>query len=123
MSGKGSKPRPVDGETYRANYDAIFQVGRDLRARRTAYVDHIVHAIRQDPNDIINARKLRAAYNAGPYPDWICAPCGQAHGRGWPEGHVATFHAGTCDICGQSASVSEPRDYGHLRTWPLTPVS
>ena len=93
--GKGSKPRPVDGETYRANYDAIFQVGRDLRA----------------------------AYNAGPYPDWICAPCGQTHGRGWPEGHVATFHAGTCDICGQSASVTEPRDYNHLRAWPLPTAS
>jgi hypothetical protein len=92
-AGKGDQPRPVNGDRYRANYDAIFQVGRDLRA----------------------------AYNAGPYPDWICHECGRKHGRGWPEGHVATFHAGTCDICGQSASVSEPRDYGHLKKWPILP--
>jgi hypothetical protein len=64
MSGKGSKPRPVDGDKYRANYDAIFQVGRDLRARRSAYVDKIVHAITQDPTGIIDARKLRAFYNS-----------------------------------------------------------
>jgi len=89
MSGKGSKPRPVDPRRYAANHAAIFQVGRDLRARRAVY------------------------------PDWICHECGRKHGRGWPEGHVATFHAGTCDICGQSATVTEPRDYGHLRAWPL----
>jgi hypothetical protein len=88
-AGKGSKPRPVDGEAYRANYDAIFPVGSAGPADRP------------------------------PYPDWICHECGRKHGRGWPEGHVATFHAGTCDICGQSASVTEPRDYGHLRAWPL----
>jgi len=64
MAGKGSKPRPVDGDKYRANYDAIFQVGRDLRARRAAYVDNIVHAITQDPAAIIDVRKLRAAYNS-----------------------------------------------------------
>ena len=82
MSGKGSKPRPVNPRTYAANYDAIF---------------------RKSP----------------PYPDWICFPCGQAYGRGGPDGHIATWHEGTCDICGQSASVTEPRDFGHLREWPL----
>ena len=92
-AGKGSKPRPVDPQRYAANYDAIFQVGRDLRARRAAY-------------DAV-------------YPDWICHDCGRKHGRGWPEGHVATFHAGTCDICLQSASVSVRRDYGLLRAWPI----
>jgi hypothetical protein len=91
--GKGSKPRPVDPRRYAANYDAIFQVGRDLRARR-------------------------AAYDAA-YPDWICHACGRKHGRGWPEGHIATWHIGTCGICGKSTQVTEPRDYGHLRTWPL----
>ena len=57
------------------------------------------------------------------YPDWICHQCGRKHGRGWPKDHVATFHAGTCDICGQSASVTEPRDYGHLRAWPIPSTS
>jgi hypothetical protein len=31
---------------------------------------------------------------------------------------VATWHENTCDICGAEASVTEPRDYGHLKdTW------
>jgi len=31
---------------------------------------------------------------------------------------VATWHKNTCDICGDEASVTEPRDYGHLKdTW------
>lgn len=25
MAGKGDKPRPVDGDKYRANYDSIFK--------------------------------------------------------------------------------------------------
>jgi hypothetical protein len=83
-AGKGSKPRPVDGDKYRANYDAIF---------------------------------------SPPYPAWICHPCGQAFGRGMPAGHIATWHEGICDICRRSASVTEPRDYGHLRAWPLTPAN
>jgi hypothetical protein len=52
------------------------------------------------------------------YPVWICRECGRKHGHGWPEGHVATFHTGTCGVCGREASVTEPRDYGHLKdTW------
>ena len=97
MSGKGSKPRPVDPQRYAANYDAI-------RWKKTP-VGTAGPAVRQ------------------PYPDWICAPCGQAHGRGMPAGHSATWHQGICDICRRSASVSEPRDYGHLRDWPLSPDS
>jgi hypothetical protein len=31
---------------------------------------------------------------------------------------VATWHENTCDICGVTAAVTEPRDYGHLKdTW------
>jgi len=31
---------------------------------------------------------------------------------------MATWHKNTCDICGDEASVTEPRDYGHLKdTW------
>jgi len=82
MAGKGDTPRPVAGETYRANYDAIFSKGR-------------------------------------PYPDWICRPCGFAYGRFPKEDHVSTYHQGTCDVCGESASVTEPRDFGHMRQWPL----
>jgi hypothetical protein len=50
-----------------------------------------------------------------PYPDWICPDCGKLYGRGWPKGHVGTFHNGACDLCGVQAYVTEPRDYGHLR--------
>jgi hypothetical protein len=61
-AGKGSKPRPVDGDKYRANYDAIFQVGRDLRARRTAYVDHLASIPGKDLLNMIDAQKLQSAF-------------------------------------------------------------
>jgi hypothetical protein len=50
------------------------------------------------------------------YPIWICHPCGMRHGN--KKCGVATWHENTCDICGAEASVTEPRDYGHLKdTW------
>jgi len=79
-AGKGDAPRPVDGERYRANYEAIF---------------------------------------APHYPDWICAPCGKAYGRGAPENHISTWHTDTCGVCGKVTSVTEPRDFGHLKKWPI----
>jgi hypothetical protein len=79
-AGKGDRPRPVNGDRYRANYDAIF-----------------------DP----------------PYPAWICRPCGEAHGRGMPAHHVSTWHMDTCGVCGRRAEVSEPRDFRHLKEWPI----
>jgi hypothetical protein len=31
---------------------------------------------------------------------------------------VATWHENTCDICGDTTDVTEPRDFGHLKdTW------
>jgi hypothetical protein len=81
-AGKGDAPRPVDGDRYRRNYDAIF-----------------------DP----------------PYPAWICRPCGEKHGRGMPAGHVSTWHMDTCGICGDVTECTEPRDFRHLKKWPLLP--
>ena len=49
------------------------------------------------------------------YPIWVCFPCGNAYGRGAPEGHTCTAHRGTCGICGQERLVTEPRDFGHLK--------
>jgi len=50
------------------------------------------------------------------YPVWICHPCGEKHGNK-PVG-VATWHENTCDICGNTTEVTEPRDFGHLKdTW------
>lgn len=57
------------------------------------------------------------------YPDYICHVCGEAYG-GWykrgtyigPPHHCATYHNGTCGICGATdVPVTQPRDYGHLR--------
>jgi hypothetical protein len=83
MAGKGDTPRPVDGETYRANYDAIFSKGK-------------------------------------PYPDWVCRPCGWAYGRFPNQDRVSTWHQDTCGICGHHTACTEPRDFGHLREWPIT---
>lgn len=50
------------------------------------------------------------------YPIWICHPCGMRHGN--KKCGVATWHENTCDICGATTAVTEPRDFGHLKdTW------
>ena len=81
-AGKGDTPRPVAGEAYRANYDAIFSKGK-------------------------------------PYPDWICRPCGFAYGRFPSQDRASTYHQDTCGICGEFTTCTEPRDFGHLREWPV----
>lgn len=48
-----------------------------------------------------------------PYPQWICGNCGEAYGRKLPM--EATWHNGTCEVCGRQGFVTEPRDFGHLR--------
>jgi rubrerythrin len=96
-AGKGDSPRPVNGDRYRRNYEAIFLKEDSL-------------------SDILT--KVREQF---PYPTWICRPCGVAHGRSTDGRLVATYHQGTCDICGESASVTEPRDFGHLKKWPILP--
>jgi len=47
------------------------------------------------------------------YPAWICASCGLKHGNR-PAG-VATWHLDKCGVCGEMRSVTEPRDFGHLK--------
>lgn len=47
------------------------------------------------------------------YPVWVCHPCGNRHG--FKKCGVATWHENTCGICGQITSVTEPRDFGHLK--------
>ncbi len=57
-----------------------------------------------------------------PYPNFICDECGMKYGRWYQRGdysgpphHCATYHKGTCEICGASkVPVTEPRDYGGL---------
>lgn len=48
------------------------------------------------------------------YPAWICADCGENHGRR-PANPYATWHPDTCCICKRETMVTEPRDYGHLQ--------
>ncbi len=49
------------------------------------------------------------------YPDWICSSCGAKYGkRLFNRERVSCWHTGRCDICGIEASVTEPRDFGHL---------
>lgn len=48
------------------------------------------------------------------YPAWVCSACGAKYGR--RRCGVATWHMGTCGICGIEACVTEPRDFGHLQT-------
>lgn len=59
-------------------------------------------------------------FNRAPYPDWICKTCGCFYGNrpsGNPYG--ATWHKDKCDVCGEVTEVTEPRDFGHLREWPI----
>jgi hypothetical protein len=49
------------------------------------------------------------------YPQWICRDCGVKHGKKQINGHVSTWHNGTCDICKAEREVTEPRDFGHLK--------
>lgn len=58
-----------------------------------------------------NKREVRA------YPGWVCRDCALAHGGRILKNHVATFHTDTCDVCKKTKTVTEPRDYGHLRDW------
>jgi hypothetical protein len=55
----------------------------------------------------------QAMDEAQAYPMWVCADCAKEYGR-----HaigIATWHKGTCGVCGRVTGVTEPRDCGHLR--------
>lgn len=56
-----------------------------------------------------------------PYPTWCCYECGKnAREFSTKAGHkvgpmilVSTYHEDTCDVCGETKSVTEPRDFGY----------
>lgn len=52
----------------------------------------------------------QAAYEQ---PDWVCSQCGEKYGRR-KTGFMATWHKGTCGVCRQTKTVTEPRDFGFL---------
>jgi len=45
---------------------------------------------------------------------YICAECAEARGGTWPDGHLATCHIGTCDLCGEQKSLANVGDWD----WP-----
>ena len=49
------------------------------------------------------------------YPSWVCSECGRRFGNRPAQGMIATWHPGICGICNEEKSVTEPRDFGHLR--------
>ena len=45
---------------------------------------------------------------------YVCTSCAETHGGTWPEGHVATWHEGECQVCGCNKSVANVGDWN----WP-----
>ena len=43
----------------------------------------------------------------------VCNECGTRYGK-YSVG-CSSVHTGTCDVCGETRSVTEPRDYGYLQ--------
>lgn len=44
----------------------------------------------------------------------VCSKCAHKAGGVWPPNHLATFHAGACDACGQQSGLCSVDDYN----WP-----
>jgi len=55
-------------------------------------------------------------------PDYLCSECAKSLGWRWPKGHMATYHHGTCDVCGEEKDLAceddwlKPRE-SVLRNW------
>jgi len=45
---------------------------------------------------------------------YICMECATKLGGTWPEGHAATFHCSTCQVCGRKKSLANVGDWD----WP-----
>lgn len=58
---------------------------------------------------------LNGAVDRGEQPEWICHSCGKLYGMKEIK-QYSTWHAGHCDVCGSRGPVTEPRDYGYLRS-------
>jgi hypothetical protein len=46
-----------------------------------------------------------------PYPCQICTPCAEENKAKWPNGHVAGFWTGKCDVCEKEMAVTAMRDW------------
>jgi hypothetical protein len=47
--------------------------------------------------------------------EWVCADCGIKWGKRDKTGTSATWHIGTCGVCGHEKAVTEPRDFRYLK--------
>ena len=55
------------------------------------------------------------------YPEWICLDCGLKYCNRTNLHSKATFHFNKCGCCGSdNIPCTEPRDFGHLKSWPLS---
>jgi len=53
------------------------------------------------------------------YPVWVCHNCGTKFCKA-AVNPCATFSLGKCECCGtEDVPITEPRDYGHFKQWPL----
>lgn len=43
---------------------------------------------------------------------WICQECAHQYGGKMHPDHLATFHEDKCDVCKQTKTVTQLRDYG-----------
>jgi len=48
---------------------------------------------------------------------YICGDCADLACGKWPKGHIATFHMGICDSCGEEKGLCHTSDYD----WPYQP--
>ena len=83
--------------------------GRGLRMNEDRPpMEHVVPLDRAEDRQ----PRQRAVQQGGAYPEWICDLCAGAAGKRLRG--LATFHPDVCSLCGETRSVTEPRDYGHL---------
>lgn len=48
------------------------------------------------------------------YPSVICYECGLKHGTRRVN-QYSSWHQSKCDVCGDDAACTQPRDFGHLK--------
>ena len=85
-------------------------------------ITHLLTKIKAIEEDIEVAMRDRSE-TAPTQPDWVCSSCGEEWGQWWDKGdytgpvpHFATYHMDECSVCGKTASVTEARDFGYLKS-------
>jgi len=66
--------------------------------------------VKSDGRTAVSTRKKIVV--APEQPTWVCYKCGVKYGSF--RCGLATWHGGTCAVCGKDAAVTEPKDFGYL---------